>query len=321
MLTMPRTLSPCALSQNAIQQHALALLVVLLTAGSSILPQIGYANPLGVAVIIGNRNYTNDRVPEVPYAHRDARAFRHFLLDVLRFTSNDIIDLSDATHAEMKATFGSEFSHEGKVWRLTDSRPGAHVVVFYSGHGVPGLQDGRGYLLPVDADPEIPESNGYPIDLLYKNMGKLKAARSVQLFIDASFSGNSPRGMLVHSASPVNLKTYLLAGLTTWGDKILVVTAASSQQVALWDSTSQHGLFTNYLLEALYGKGDANDDGQVTAVEAKDYLDENMTPAAFSKFNRLQNVSLNRATDAMIVSTRPTASFPVRQAIPTNEGK
>ena len=40
--------------------------------------------------------------------------------------------------------------------------------VFYSGHGVPGGNDGRGYLLPVDADPKAAENDGYPIDLLYE---------------------------------------------------------------------------------------------------------------------------------------------------------
>ena len=28
-------------------------------------------------------------------------------------------------------------------------------MVFYSGHGVPGLKSRTGYLLPVDADPDL----------------------------------------------------------------------------------------------------------------------------------------------------------------------
>ena len=37
------------------------------------------------------------------------------------------------------------------------------MVVFYSGHGVPGLKDRRGYLLPADADPDSVEINGFPL--------------------------------------------------------------------------------------------------------------------------------------------------------------
>ena len=38
-------------------------------------------------------------------------------------------------------------------------------------------KDQRGYLLPVNADPNIPEINGYPIDMLYENLAKLEIFR------------------------------------------------------------------------------------------------------------------------------------------------
>jgi hypothetical protein len=50
---------------------------------------------------------------------------------------------------------------------------GSDVTVFYSGHGVPGLKSKRGYLLPVNADPNKPEINGYPVDTLYANLAKI----------------------------------------------------------------------------------------------------------------------------------------------------
>ena len=34
------------------------------------------------------------------------------------------------------------------------------MTVFYSGHGVPGLKDKRGYLLSVDGDPNLAEITG-----------------------------------------------------------------------------------------------------------------------------------------------------------------
>ena len=51
---------------------------------------------------------------------------------------------------------------------------GLNVVVYYSGHGVPGPGGERGYLLPVNADPDAPEINGYPIDLLLANLARLE---------------------------------------------------------------------------------------------------------------------------------------------------
>ena len=43
------------------------------------------ANPHGLAVIIGNRSYTHGDVPPVDYAHRDAAAFKRYVVDVLGY--------------------------------------------------------------------------------------------------------------------------------------------------------------------------------------------------------------------------------------------
>ena len=134
-----------------------------------------HADPSGVAVIIGNRHYQG-AVPEVSYAHRDAEAFKRYVLDALGYDPANVIDLRDATQAEMVATFGNEKSAEGNLWAYLDPAGGSDVVVFYSGHGVPGQRDDKGYLLPADADPNVPELNAYPIDLLYANLAKLTEA-------------------------------------------------------------------------------------------------------------------------------------------------
>ena len=268
-----------------------------------------FANPHGVAVIIGNKEYENERVPEVAWAHRDAAAFKRYVLDVLGFDPGNVIDLRDASQAQMEAAFGNERSHEGRVWRYLHPRHGSDVVVFYSGHGVPGLKDGRGYLLPADADPDSAEINGYPIEVLYANMGKLEAAKSVRVFLDACFSGDSDRGMLVRSASPV----YVQAALPeASGDKLTVLAAASGKEVASWDDEAGHGLFTHHLLDALYGAADADGDGKVTAAEVKTYLDDTMTLAARREFGRHQNANLNGATSAVLASAEAGGAFPPR---------
>ena len=101
-----------------------------------------FANPHGVAVVIGNRIYAGD-IPAVDYAHRDAGAFKRYVIDVLGFDPENVIDLRDATQAQMWSTFGSQATPErSELWSyLADE--GSDVVVFYSGHGVPGLDDKR----------------------------------------------------------------------------------------------------------------------------------------------------------------------------------
>lgn len=292
-------------------------------------PKPTFRNPDGVAVIIGNRIYSHERVPEVKFAHRDAEAFKRYVIDVLGFEKENIIDLRDASQAEILATFGNERNHQGKVWSYLDPGGKSDVVVYYSGHGVPGQRSGRGYLLPSNASPDSAEINGYPIDLLYANLGKLKAAKSVRVFLDACFSGDSPNGMLIQSASPVFVK----AALPAAAGKLTVLTAASGTQLASWDQSAKHGLFTQHLMDALYGKADANSDGSVTSGEVKSYLDRNLTRAARRQFGRIQEANLNgadnvtlsgkvggvfpsRPTELKVVSLKPENVAPAATAVP-----
>ena len=293
-------------------RHVLALPLLLASmamAGALSAARPALANPYGVAVIIGNKGYKNERVPEVAFAHRDAEAFKRYVLDVLRFDPNRVFDLRDATQAEMFTWFGNRDSHEGRLWRYLHPRHGSDVVVFYSGHGVPGLKDRRGYLLPSDADPDTPEINGYPIDLLYANVVKPQEAKSVRVFLDACFSGESDRGMLVRSASPVYVQVSLPE---VAGEKLTVLTAASGTEVASWDEKVGHGMFTHHLLDALYGKADRDGDGRVTASEAKTYLDDTMTIAARVEFGRYQTASLNGVAGGLLASVGSGGTFPPR---------
>ena len=175
---------------------------------------------------------------------------------------------------------------------------------------MPGTDDGRGYLLPVDADPNTAEEDGYPVDLLYRNVGGLAEARSVRVYLDACFSGGSHDGRsLIRNASPVYVAATLPEEVT---GKVTALAAASGEQVASWDEAVRHGLFTHHLLDALYGGGDANGDGHVTAAEAKRYLDRHMTRAARRQHRRIQQANLVGAEGAVLTSTGDGGEYPRR---------
>ncbi len=245
-------------------------------------------NPDGVAVIIGNRDYV-DPVPDVDFAHNDAAAMKRFVVERLGYRPGNIIDLRDAAYADLVSVFGNARTHKGRLWRWV--RPGeSDVVVFYSGHGVPGLKDRRSYLLAVDAEPDAPEINGYPVDQLYRNLSRLNA-RSLVVYMDACFSGESQRGRLIAGTSGI-----VVTPKRPTGSELTVITAARGDQVASWDEDAKQGLFTRYLLEALGGAADArrygNGDGKVTTSEVKAYLDREMTYAARRQFGRVQNATV-----------------------------
>ena len=244
-------------------------------------------NPKAVAVIIGNNNYLNERVPDVAYAHRDAEAMRRYIVDVLGYDANNIIDLRDATQSQMLTVFGNNERYQAKLWSYLDDKGGSDVMVYFSGHGVPGQSDKRGYLLPVDADPDTAEINGLALDTLYANLGKLNA-KSITVMLEACFSGDSHQGMLIKSASPVFLKS----NAVSVPKKITVLTAAKGMQLASWDEERQHGLFTDRFLDGIYGKADQDRDGNVSIGEIADYLRSTMTMTARRRYLREQNATI-----------------------------
>ncbi len=243
-----------------------------------------------------------DQIPAVEFAHNDANAMKAYVTGVLGYRLGNIIDLRDATKAQFEATFGNKDSHQGRLFNWV--RKGqSDVVVFYSGHGVPGLKDRRGYLLPSDGEANLAELTGYPLDTLFDNLEKIPA-KSVTVIMDACFSGNTPKGMVVNAISGLSVTPR-----KSRSGNMTLLTAARGDQVASWDEKAKHGLFTSHLLAALRGKADGKDygngDGKVTLGEIKKYLDDEMTYQARRRYNREQNPTIEGPADQVLATYTP----------------
>ena len=252
-------------------------------------------NPNAIAVIIGNKNYVNHDIPAVKFADRDAQAIRNYAVDVLGYDPRNIIYLENATQSQMLKVFGSADDPKGQFARWL--RPGgvADVLVYYSGHGVPSIKDAQSYLLPVDADPNSVTINGYALNLLYTNLQKL-GAHSVTVLLDACFSGASAEGPLIAGASVMSRPASPAPAAGQAGG-LTVLTASQADQVANWDGKDQHGLFTEYFLEAVYGGADVKKyggqgDGHITLASVQKYLDDEMSYVAQREDGRDQNVTV-----------------------------
>jgi hypothetical protein len=254
-------------------------------------------NRRSFAVIIGNRNYSG-RVPTVDYAHNDADAMKQFIINKLGYREGNIFDLRDAGVNAISAVLGNEKSYEGELFNvLKDGQ--SDVIIYYSGHGVPGLKDKKQYLLPVDGDPNSAEITGFSVDAMYANLAKLPA-RSVTVFLDACFSGESEKGMLISSASGISVNPRLPSS----AGQMTIITAAQSDELASWDTRAKHGLFTKHLLNALNGEADkkryGNSDGKVSLREIQNYLDDEMTYQARATWKRRQNAYVRGSGDTIL---------------------
>ena len=104
--------------------------------------------------------------------------------------------------------------------------------------------------------------------------------------------------MLIRSASPI-LVTARDIHKTSEG--VVVLTAASGDQLASWDEDAKQGLFTRYFLEAVYGAADSDADGEIDLAEVKSYLDRTMTRRARRDFLREQEAWVSGAPETVLV--------------------
>ncbi|PLX99054.1 MAG: hypothetical protein C0624_13960, partial [Desulfuromonas sp.] len=268
-------------------------------------PLVAKKNRYGVAVVIGNGNYQSSGkgVPDVEYAHNDAKAIRDYVLNVLGYREGNVMFLEDATYVDFVSIFGTPGNAKGKLndWL----RPGkSDVFIYYSGHGAPALSNGQGYLLSVDADPQRVELSGYALQTFYENLAQLPA-QSLTVVLDACFSGSSQGGTVVKNASSISLR---LSEPQKQAPNATVLTASGLSEVASWDPSTKHGLFTRYFLDGVAGLADGadfgNGDGKVTLGELKGYLEEEVTYYARREYGRGQHPQVNGRPDHLMAELK-----------------
>ncbi|TAN78872.1 MAG: caspase family protein [Magnetospirillum sp.] len=244
--------------------------------------------PDDVAVIIGNADYhTLGRdIPDVRPAYADAEGMRRYAIGALGIREGNVIVLRDATAAHLARVFGTRDMPNGQLHDWI--KPGrSRVFVYFSGHGAPATEGGSPFLVPVDADPARIEINGYPLKLLYDNLGRLPAD-SVTVVLEACFSGLSQGGSVVGQASPV----YFEVKAPPVPSNLTVITAGAANQIASWEQDGSNGLFTKHFLMGMAGKADANHDGTVTLDELDRHLRDTMTYYARRYYGRDQQAQI-----------------------------
>jgi hypothetical protein len=262
-------------------------------------------NPYGIAVIIGNRNYSkfNHDLPNVDYALNDAQAMYDYVHTTLGYREGNIIYLKDATQAQLLSVFGIPGDPEGKLFNWVRPKQ-SDVFVYYSGHGVPGAKDGRSYLLPVDADPSTVQINGYLLETLYANLAAIPA-KSFTVVLDACFSGSSAGGAVFQKASSITLRTVDTPNLLP---NATIFSATGQNEVASWDQVAKLGLLTRAFLEGIKGAADSqgfgDGDGNITLAELKGFLTEEVAYAARRNYGRKQTPQITGQGN-LIMATLP----------------
>jgi uncharacterized caspase-like protein len=184
---------------------------------------------------------------------------KKYLIEVLGFLPQNIIEYENATLSNFCACFGSATNPKGLL--ASRVKPGqSDVFVYYSGHGAPD-EKARGYFVPVDADISALPQTGYNLELFYENLGQI-TTKSLTIVIDACFSGAE-----YYRSIPRERRITTPPGA-------LVITASDYDQFSTHFPIKKMGIFTYFVLKAIHDSehSDANHDKTLTWGEVYDYI-------------------------------------------------
>ena len=249
--------------------------------------------PKDWGLIIGIEDYA--QLPKVEYARKDALIMREYFQKILGIPEENIIMMidGDATKARIEGYIAQYIP--ANVNRDTT------LYVYFAGHGAPDMKKGEPYLIPYDGDTRFIEQTGYALKKFYEDLQKLNVQRTY-VFIDSCFSGMASRAaeMLAKGARPALLHVENIQLKT---DKVIAFSASDAGQTSNAYPETEHGLFTYYLLRAMSGEADADDDHWISIKEIYSYvsdhvsrmarrLGEDQTPILTPSINTVKDIAI-----------------------------
>jgi len=237
------------------------------------------------AVVIGVDKYQH--VPALRYAAVDALAFSEFLTGNLGVSKDQMRLLlnEDVTLTNLKTDLG--------IWLRGKAGPEDTVIIFFAGHGAPDndshSSDGDGlakYLLPVDVHKEKLYATAFAMEEVRTIFDRIRAKRLI-FIVDACFSGaaggrtielppkfRGGRGITVSEAFLTRMFQ---------GEGRVILSASGPNELSQENPNLGRGVFTYYLLKALRGEADSNQDGFVSVPEAYAYVSREVPRATDQK--------------------------------------
>lgn len=224
------------------------------------------------ALVIGVDQPSPDSPRRLLAANKDATAMGDYLLDP-KGGNTERSGLSLLRNEQATLESVNAFLNV----RMRKLAPNDHVTIYFAGYGATD-NDGRGYLLLADSDPSNLPATALSLTALALALEQTPA-ESATIYLDASF-GPSPVGRTWNrERSGDGLNPRYLQRLTDRRGHLLL-RASDTQQVALEYEAEGHGLFTLYLLEALYHANLDDNPTQVSLAEAFSWVHERVPPGA-----------------------------------------
>ena len=233
------------------------------------------------AIVIGIEQY-RQQLPAADFAAHDAQTVADYLIKVLGYPEENVVTLLNDHAAK------SDFEKYFEKWLPNHVEKNGTVFVYYSGHGAPNPKNKDAYLVPYDGDPCFIEQTGYPLKKMYEHLGKLPA-KEVIVALDSCFSGAGGRSVLAKGARPLVMN---LQNSLSLSQNMMILAAASGDQISGTYGEKGHGLFTYFLLKGIKNEDVVKEDGTLEMKDLFSYIKPQVERIARKQYNNEQTPQL-----------------------------
>lgn len=214
------------------------------------------------ALVIGISNYKN--ITQLNFADDDAESVRDFLVNTKIVKSpGDVQLLIDST-----ATKAQIYGELSKISAKVKAGDNDRVFIYFAGHGDNDMETEQGYLLAYGCTDTVAyyDNDAVFIPLLESIINGIAKKAKVILITDACRSGN----LAGHMDGALRTMKALNEGFTNT-IKILSCKPGQLSQEKYFPGGG-HGVFTEYLLQSLYGLSVPDSTKDITISDVDDYV-------------------------------------------------
>lgn len=216
------------------------------------------------ALVIGISDYQSPKIEDLQFADKDAFAFADWLKSPAggNLTEDQIIILSNAKATRSEITSSLD-------WLLENTRKGDRTIIYFSGHGDVETKTkyNRGYVLCYDSPPNNYAAGALPINHLQDVITTLSDSGKTMVVLDAcrsgKLAGNEIQGTFLTASEMMRQFNHEIKILSCQPDEY-------SHEGKQWGDG--RGVFSYFLLDALHGLADANQDKFVSLGELNRYI-------------------------------------------------
>ena len=222
------------------------------------------------ALLVGISSFQDSSIKPLQFAHEDALELSRLIKSP---RAGGLPEENVVTLVNEKATRGAI---QSAIETHLKARAGKNdtIFLFIASHGA--MVGRKGFIVTYDSNPQDLATSGIPMDdirELFEN--QLAKVNRLYLYVDVCHAGNV--GQIDTKADDKLTERSMVAkDLQMFG-----MLAAQKNQVAFEGVNygGGHGAFSFFLMNALNGKADYNDDGKVTMSELSDYVQDQVKSA------------------------------------------